>query len=507
MRSATYDVPRSAVHSPSAVWRQPSFLLVLGCFAVLAASAVSGVGTQTLAPIVLLLIVFSAAHRALFSWHSLVGVIILVVLFVPIKRYSLPANLPFSIELYRLVVAIVLLAWFSSLLIDPSVRLRGTAFDWPLLAIVGWTIASDIANPARVNLLSSYVAKGLTFFLSFVLTYYAVASLIHTREALIGLLKLLFVGMSVVGLSAVVEQRTGFNIFFHLHSVLPFLHFEGGIEVSRFGRLRVLASSQHPIALGAALVLAVPLGVYFIRTQGRRWWLPTCMLILGAMATGSRTAIVMLLVIGIVFLRLKPQETRRIWPLLFPAVVIIHIFSPGALGGLKEAFFPKGGLIAEQSRLAPGENPNLAGGRIRQLRPMLTEAAGHPIFGEGFSTRVTGFDATFTNAPILDNQWLNAILELGYVGGAIWLWLFVRSVRRLTRAARAAEGDGDSWLLTALAASICSYGVGMLTYDAWGFIQVTFIFWLLLGFAAAALGALAPSKASESARRRLPLPA
>ena len=41
--------------------------------------------------------------------------------------------------------------------------------------------------------------------------------------------------------------------------------------------------------------------------------------------------------------------------------------------------------------------------------PMLSEAAGYPIFGEGLGTRITGFSSTFRNAPILDNQWLNTI--------------------------------------------------------------------------------------------------
>ena len=159
---------------------------------------------------------------------------------------------------------------------------------------------------------------------------------------------------------------------------------------------------------------------------------------------------------------------------------------PGAIGTLRNAFFPPGGIIAEQTALAPNADPYLAGGRIRQLGPMLREAAGYPIFGEGLGTRVTGFGNTFRNAPILDNQWLNTILELGYVGGAFWLWLFVRSVRRLCRASRESE-DGDDWLFAGLAASITGFGVGMLTFDAFGFTQITFVFWILLGLSAAML--------------------
>ena len=39
------------------------------------------------------------------------------------------------------------------------------------------------------------------------------------------------------------------------------------------GNLRVFGPAQQPIALGAALILILPLAVYFARTCGRRWWL------------------------------------------------------------------------------------------------------------------------------------------------------------------------------------------------------------------------------------------
>jgi O-antigen ligase len=195
----------------------------------------------------------------------------------------------------------------------------------------------------------------------------------------------------------------------------------------------------------------------------------------------------MLGVIVIVFLCLKPIETKRLWPLVVPAVVVVHFAMPGTIGGFKAAFFPEGGIIAQQSRLGPGQDPLLAGGRVRQLRPMLAEASERPLFGEGFGTRVTGFNTPERNAPILDNQWLNNVLEIGFVGLAAWVWLFVGAGRLLIRASRASGSGGDSWLFAALAASIISFPVGMLTYDAFGYTQVTFIFWIVLGISTALL--------------------
>ena len=134
--------------------------------------------------------------------------------------------------------------------------------------------------------------------------------------------------------------------------MLPFLSFEGALSyLTLGGNLRVFGPAQQPIALGAALILILPLAVYFARRYGRRWWLAALLILLGALASGSRTAVVMLAAEVIVFLLLKPNETKKLWPALIPAIAVVHFALPGTIGGLKGAFFPKGGLIAQQSRL------------------------------------------------------------------------------------------------------------------------------------------------------------
>ena len=122
---------------------------IVGALAVLAGSASSGLLHAAVAPLVLAVILFATLHGTLLRWDSLVGLILVIVLFVPITKYRLPANLPFQIELYRLVVALVVFIWITSLLIDRRVRLERTAFDKPLLLIVLWALASEVANPVE----------------------------------------------------------------------------------------------------------------------------------------------------------------------------------------------------------------------------------------------------------------------------------------------------------------------------------------------------------------------
>ena len=79
------------------------------------------------------------------------------------------------------------------------------------------------------------------------------------------------------------------------------------------------------------------------------------------------------------------------------------------------------------------------------------------------------------------------------------MWLFVRAVRRLSREARWAEDEGDRRLFVGLAATMVALPIGMLTFDANSFIQVPFLFWIVLGLSAVLI------RESELARRVTPI--
>jgi hypothetical protein len=154
---------------------------------------------------------------------------------------------------------------------------------------------------------------------------------------------------------------------------------------------------------------------------------------------------------------------------------------PGTLGTFKSAFFPKQGLVEDEFA---GEGTGT--GRLQDVGPSLQEWGRKPFFGIGFGTRLPSEHDGKTNARILDDQWLSSLLEVGALGIFALVWLFVRSVRMLKFRARHDDTD-YGWLLTALATSITAYAIGMLTYDAFSFIQVTMLMFVCLGLGAAAL--------------------
>jgi hypothetical protein len=438
------------------------------------------------APLTLVTAVGVMSARAMVRWRSLLATVVLCILFIPIRRYSLPGNLPFQLEPYRILVALVALAWITSLLIDPRIRARKSGFEGPILAILGAYVLSDLVNGRSIGSqgIDSYVIKGLTFFISFLIVFYVIVSLVRRARDLDFLVKVFVAGGAFVGLSTMIESRTHFNVFDHVHTVIPLLHFQGLTWGDLHdNRVRAMGSAEHPIALGAGLAMILPLGLYVaIRTRKKAWMLALALIVLGTLASRSRTAILMLLVIGAVFIWLRPREVRRYWPMLLPLILVGQVLMPGMAGTLKESFFPKGGLVAQQKAGAG----TYGSGRIADLGPGLHEWAQQPILGRGFASRITDRADPHVNANILDDQLLGTLLETGIVGFAAWIWLFVHVVRKLGRAAK--EDRGPRGLLyVAVAASVAAYAESMATYDSFSFIQEVFILFFVLAIGAVAL--------------------
>lgn len=427
-----------------------------------------------------------AWHQSMLRWPAIVGLLVAIILFIPVGRYSIPLNLPFGMELYRLAVAFVLAIWAGALLVDSRVRLRRSPFDLPIVIVIGATFGSIAVNISRVVPLQAAVLKEVTFFLSFVLVYYFIVSVVRSRRAVENLVKFLVAGTAVVAMFAIFEQRSGFNIFDHAAQIFPFMTFGGRVEADRYGLIRATASSAHPIELGVLLTLSVPLGIALAFGSGRRWWVPTAIVAVGVMSTASRTPILVGVAASLVLLLLRPTEVRKLLPLLIPLVVVVKLAVPGSIATVKNAFFPPGGLVQEATTFSRGSDPLLAGGRVRQLGPSIHEAMRTPLLGQGWGTRQTGFNNPLRNAPILDNQWLGLLLELGILGLMGWALFIFRAASALGRASRRRAGP-DGWLATGLTASIVGFGVGMFTFDAFAFTQVSFIFWVLLALSASLL--------------------
>ena len=432
----------------------------------------------------------------LLAWPTQLGVIIAVILFIPIKRYTMGGGLGFQVEPYRVIVALVLALWWAALLVDPQTRARRVGVEGAAWCFGVAVLISLLLNVREINAAGLWgpIVKAMLFFASFFVVMYLAAGAVQTRRQLDRILMLLVAGGAIVGLTAIWESRTGFNPFDQLDRVIPGIQLDpAGIPTTpgRDGRPRSYASAQHAIALGAALVMLIPMGIYLYRRaktrggNGRLWLAAIAILGTGALATQSRTGVIMLLAELIAYLFMRRAETVRLLPALLPILVVVQIVLPGTLGTIKRSFFPTEGSLVASEQAEAGSDGS---GRLADVGPSLDEWSQEPFFGQGFGTRLPSFrDGENRNdAKILDDQWLTSLLEVGAAGVLALLWLFLRMSRRLAKRARGDPTD-RGWLLSGLAAAIIAFVVGMFTYDAFAFIQVTFLAFITLGLSAALL--------------------
>ncbi|MGH2970313.1 MAG: O-antigen ligase family protein [Solirubrobacteraceae bacterium] len=451
-------------------------VLALSALLILLLAAADGPANLLLGGVVAGLVIVSY-QDVLLAWRTMLGLILAIILFIPIRRYTVAGSLPIELEPYRIAIMVVLACWFCALLVDPQVRWRRTGLEWPIGALVAAMLLSMAANLARVNAAGPTVVKNFTFFVSYLLVVYFIVSVIRSRRDLDRMVRLLVAGGTIVAVASLVEWKTTTNFFNWYGHVLPFLHYiDEGVAQARGSGIRARGSAQHPIALSAALVMLVPLAYYLYRRDRRRLWLGCCALLtLGALSTGSRTGTTMLIAVLVSFVCIKPRECVRLLPLLLPMLIVVQVVMPGTLGTMKAMLNPSY-LIKEQSY-----DEGATAGRVADLGPALDRWSRKPLLGTGFGTTVADPNAPKeSEQQILDDQWLGSLLEIGAVGVLVLLWLWVSAVRRLARLAKATTGS-ETWLATGLAASIIAFAVGMLTFDAFAFIQVTFFAFVMLG--------------------------
>ena len=424
-----------------------------------------------------------------FTWTNMAVALALLVWLIPIKTYSLPVNLPFNLEPYRLFLLLLVFAWFIGLLGGRSqLSARGQAYSLGLLTLV--LFATQIANFDEVNTATGEpeALKALSYFLSFILVYLLVTSTLDSLPAIDKLLRALVFAAAIVAASALYDSRFTYNVFEHLHQWIPVLEYHPReVDAARGGLIRVYASAQHPIALSVALLMMVPLALYVAgraATSFRKWlWTSAGILCaIGALATVSRTTVVMIVAMIIMGLILRGRALVRYWPLLIVMPFVVHFVAPGAMGGIYKAFFPEEGLVSDL-----GDRAGQTGsGRIADLGPGLEIWRTSPLVGVGIGEQTIpaevapGVPANQAPELIFDDQYLNTLVTMGALGFVAVIWFVWGGVIKLARAARRRLGQ-PSDLLAACGISAAGFGASMALFDAFSFVQATLLFFLIVG--------------------------
>src|SRR6516225_5366180 len=102
-----------------------SVVMILVALALLAVTVAVSVNHALIAGAgVLALVIAFWTPRLIASWPRCIAGLVLVVMLIPIDRYTVAgASLPFQLEPYRLVLGLLVLGWIGALLVDSRVRI------------------------------------------------------------------------------------------------------------------------------------------------------------------------------------------------------------------------------------------------------------------------------------------------------------------------------------------------------------------------------------------------
>ena len=116
-------------------------------------------------------------------------------------------------------------------------------------------------QPSRVAPLAPAVLKSVTLFSRSSSSIYFICSVVRSAAGVVAFTQFIVSGVAVVAFFAILEQRTGFNVFDHVRSVFRSCNSKGRLTSVRFGLIRAVGSADHPIALGVLFAMSLPLGL------------------------------------------------------------------------------------------------------------------------------------------------------------------------------------------------------------------------------------------------------
>jgi len=294
---------------------------------------------------------------------------------------------------------------------------------------------------------------------------------VSSVERLEVLLRRIVFGASAMAVLGITQFFTGLNIAKYI--VIPGLTAnQPYTDITVRGSYnRPSATAIHPIEFGYVLAIVLPIAIHRARfapkNQKFARWLQVVLISVTLPMTVSRSAILGFVIVMAVVLPVWPTRDRwRALGVIAIGVLGIQVLVPGIVRNLNNLFFAVGTDASTTSRADAFSN----------AMPLIGQ---NPWFGRGFGTFMP---STFFYT---DDQYLNSVIELGLVGVAAIVVLFItgwwsaRDVRR--RSADPEIRHLGQCMAASCAVMLIIYGI----FDALYFPMAAGITFLMLGCLAA----------------------
>lgn len=284
------------------------------------------------------------------------------------------------------------------------------------------------------------------------------AECLHSIRDIHRVLRVLSWAAAFCGVVALLQWRFSIDLTPYLGKIPGFsLNGTGQFLITRSGENRVAGTGTDPIELGVTACMLLPLAIWAAtETRGcspLRRWAPVMLIALAIPASVSRSAVVgIVLSIGL-FVILMPARQRVTAFILIPiGIAAVFMVSHGELGTLA-------GYIGYG---ASGTDPSVTHrtDNYPYVAHLVSQA---PWLGAGGGTYLPDV------VHILDDQWLDIAIDLGYIGVFAFAVLFVAPLVTAIKTRARSQDPSLRLLCAALASGFLTAGVCSAFFDSFSF--------------------------------------
>lgn len=301
------------------------------------------------------------------------------------------------------------------------------------------------------------------------------------------LLVIVGAALAALGLAQFVTGQT----FLAWVSALPGVQFNADDTVSARGTFsRGAGTAIHPLEFVTVLIGILPMAIVCGVTRGflgknskagLLWWAPAALIALACVVSVSRSAIIGLVVAGVVSLPAIPRRQR--WAAATIGVigiVVVAVVVPGLFRTIVNLFAGAGDDSSTQSRTD-------ALARVPEFM------SSSPLLGAGFGTFLPRY-------YIFDNQWVMLLVELGALGTAAFAGFILATIWSAFQARRNAMSLQQSMLAQTLGASTIALATSYSLFDALAFPMSAGLLFIVAGLSAALYRITGPFEPAHTPR-------
>lgn len=345
--------------------------------------------------------------------------------------------------------------------------IRTAAFAFLTAALVSYVVAMTRAIPAEeVNTADTGLIRLVAWAGIMLITIDGLASF---DRFLVLLRRLVAAGGILAGLG-ILQFVTRLS-FVDLVTIPGLATGDGYASIeTRGGLVRAAGTANHPLEYGLVLVMILPFAVTLALHEKSRSplvrWLPVPAIALALVLSGSRSALVGLIVAVVVLIPTWSVAVR--WRIGLAAVIlgaVLYVLSPRVVTNLRYLFF------------AFNDDPSVSS-RTGSLGMVGRVFGLNPIFGRGYGTFLPQY-------RILDNEYLLLLIEVGVVGLAAFVALVGIAACSALLAARRSHIPVIHDLGYALAGSVFAGGVLLALFDGLSFPQAAGTLFVVFGLCGA----------------------